>query len=385
MKVLALGGTGRTGQTVARYLASDGLVSQIIIAGRNLGMAERFAAELGRQATAVQIDATDEERLSSIAADCDIVVNTAGPDFEVPLPAARAAIAAGTDYCDVGADGPMTEKILKLDTAASAAGVTVIPGIGGAPGRTNLLAMHAAQQLDEVVKIQFGYLHAADSADRALRESGHVSASWKTILRLASGDARTYRDRQWTDLHPSDREVEVALPQTGMVVTACPVATAEPVTLAHSLPSLRTVVSLIGLLPQRLNDLCREQAERIAKGEVNARDAARSLLEAVADDPEQSPPAMAGLPSVPLWLTAVGLKDGRRARYSCWPTSWWISTAGAITAAALAIMRGDVKKSGVLPPEACFEPMAFFSEVARFGSEKPLGGKLLGESFEQLE
>lgn len=72
------------GQTVARYLAADDLISHIIIAGRNLGMAERFAAELAPQATAVQVDATDEERLSSIAADCDIVVNTAGPDFEVP-------------------------------------------------------------------------------------------------------------------------------------------------------------------------------------------------------------------------------------------------------------------------------------------------------------
>jgi len=54
-------------------------------------------------------------------------------------------------------------------------------------------------------------------------------------------------------------------------------------------------------------------------------------------------------------------------------------------AAALAILRGDVKKSGVLPPEACFEPMAFFSEVARFGPEEPLDGKFLGESFEWLE
>ena len=385
MKVLALGGTGRKGQAVARHLAADALVSEIIIAGRNLDMAERFAAELGRQATAVQIDATDEERLSSIAAGCDIVVNTAGPDFEVPLPAARAAIAAGTDYCDIGADGPMTEEVLKLDTAARAAGVTVIPGIGGAPGLTNLIAMHAAQQLDEVMDIQFGYLYPAEPAARELRETGHVSASWETILRYGSGDVRIYRDGQWIDVNLFDSEIEVALPQTGMVITAYPVATAEPVTLSRSLPSLRTVESLFGLLPQRLNQLYREQAQRIAKGQVNTRDAARSLLEAVADDAEPSPPAGGGLPSVPIWLAAVGLKDGRRVRYSCWPTSWWMSTEGAIAAAALAILRGNVKESGVLPPETCFEPMAFFSEVARFGPEEPLDGKFLGESFEWLE
>jgi saccharopine dehydrogenase-like NADP-dependent oxidoreductase len=312
-------------------------------------------------------------------------VNTAGPDFEVPLPAARAAIAAGTDYCDIGADGPMTEEVLKLDTAARAAGVAVIPGIGVAPGLTNLMAMHAAHQLEEVMEIQFGYLYPAEPAARELRETGHVSASWETILRYGSGDVRTYRDGQWIDVNPADSEIEVVLPQTGMVVTAYPVATAEPVTLSCSLPSLRRVESLFGLLPQRLNQMYREQAGRIAKGQVNACDAARSLLEAVADDAEHSPTAAGGSPSVPIWLTAVGLKDGRRARYSCWPTSWWMSTAGAIAAAALAVLRGDVKKSGVLPPETCFEPMVFFSEVARLGPEVPLDGKFLGESFEELE
>lgn len=94
MKVFALGGASRFGQHTARKLAASDVVSEIVIAGRNLEAAQRFAAELGDKATAVQVDILDEGRLASVAADSDILVNTAGPEFKVVLPALR-----GGDGC----------------------------------------------------------------------------------------------------------------------------------------------------------------------------------------------------------------------------------------------------------------------------------------------
>ena len=35
--------------------------------------------------------------------------------------------------------------------------------------------------------------------------------------------------------------------------------------------------------------------------------------------------------------------------------------------------------------KTCFEPLSFFSEVARFGPEKPLDGRFLGGSFRRWE
>lgn len=37
---------------------------------------------------------------------------------------------------------------------------------------------------------------------------------------------------------------------------------------------------------------------------------------------------------------------------------------------------------GVLPPEACFEPMPFFEEMAQYGKEEDRDEPLLGESLE---
>ena len=385
MKALALGGSGHTGRSAAQILAASDLVSEIVIAGRTLKTAERFATELGDKATAVRVNATDEQRLAILAADCDVIVNTAGPDFEVPLPAARAAIRAGVHYCDIGADGPMTEQVLELDGEAKAAGVIAVPGIGIAPGLTNLMALHADRQLDETEEIQFGYLFSAEPHVQELRETGHVSATWETILKFASGMVRTYRDGRWIEVNAFESGVEVVLPQTGSVATAFPVATPEPITLSRYLSGVKTVTTLIGLIPPELNDLWREQARLIAAGDVDPSQASRSLLEAVSDDPGRLLGRPMGLPSVPAWLIALGIKQGRRARYACWPTAWWMSTGAVIAVAALKILRGEIGKVGVLPPEACFDPMSFFSEVARYGAEQAPGGKLLGESFQQLE
>lgn len=127
MRVLLLGGAGRFGSSTARHLAAAHIVSELTIAGRNMDALIRRASEIGDKARTVQLDARDERSVASEAADYDIVVSVAGPDFEVHLPALRGAIAAGTHYCDLGGDGPTAERQLELDSAASNRGVLNAP------------------------------------------------------------------------------------------------------------------------------------------------------------------------------------------------------------------------------------------------------------------
>jgi lysine 6-dehydrogenase len=66
---------------------------------------------------------------------------------------ARAAIAAGTNFCDLGGNNTVVDAELALDAEARAAGVNVIPDCGLAPGMVAVLVAHAValfQTVDEI-------------------------------------------------------------------------------------------------------------------------------------------------------------------------------------------------------------------------------------------
>src|SRR2546430_14299052 len=93
----------------------------------------RSAAEIGAKGIAVEVDATNEARLASLARDYDLIVNTAGPDFRVALPVTRAAISAGVHACGIAAGGPSLEEGLALAGRAQEAGGGVLTGRGPPP------------------------------------------------------------------------------------------------------------------------------------------------------------------------------------------------------------------------------------------------------------
>jgi saccharopine dehydrogenase-like NADP-dependent oxidoreductase len=99
MKVLLLGGTGLFGKGAAALLARESEITEIGLASRHLESAQEVTAEIGAKARGVSGDIKDLSRLSSIAADYDIIINTAGPTSEVQIPALQAAIQAGVHYC----------------------------------------------------------------------------------------------------------------------------------------------------------------------------------------------------------------------------------------------------------------------------------------------
>ena len=165
----------------------------------------------------------------------------------------------------------------------------------------------------------------------------------------------------------------------GRTVTAYPIRLSEAITLPRYLLGVRTVSTLFSLLPPRADSLFREQAERLSVGECSAPQAVLSLFEAFAAEPGEAMALSLAPPLVPIWVEAFGHQDGRRARYSCWPIGGWASTESILATAALKLLRGEIRAHGVLPPEAVFEPLAFFAEVAQSGARKLEPAGLLGE------
>jgi saccharopine dehydrogenase (NAD+, L-lysine-forming) len=390
MKVFALGGAGQFGKYAAQRLIASDLVSEIAIAGRNLATARSAAAELGDRATAIQVDVIDEPRLASLLEGYDVMVNTAGPEYKVVLPALRSAIKAGVNYCDLCAHGPTTEKALDLNAAAKASDVTAILGIGLA-GLSNLRMMRAASQLGQAEDIKFCIFQVlsmyGESPKAVLdqwRKAGKADASWQFMMKLVAGKVRLFRDGRWIEVDPFEDAVRVTLPQ-GQEVTAVPCANAEAITLPRTLRGVKSVSTVYSIHPPQLTEVYCDLGRRVAHGDLDESAAAFLLFEHLAEQPATSLTAPKGCEDGWVdWIDAVGTKDGKRVRYKGWPVGGWDGTAGPLATAALKILRGEVRERGVLPPESCLDPMPFFAEVAHNAGVEPPEGRLLQESFEVL-
>ena len=68
-----------------------------------------------------------------------------------------------------------------------------------------------------------------------------------------------------------------------------------------------------------------------------------------------------------------------------WDVGGYFLTSVASAVAVRKILRGEIRKRGVMHAEVAFEPVSFFDESAAVLLEPSLDGRLIGESFAWLE
>jgi lysine 6-dehydrogenase len=179
-----VGGAGAMGRITVRDLVETcAPADEVLVADYDLSRAEALAASLageGRpRVRAARVDVTDRAGAAAALSGAFAVVNAV--QYQLNLEVMEAALAVGAHYLDLGGLFHVTRKQLELDGRFRAAGLTALLGMGAAPGITNLLARHAAEQLDQVREIHL----RVGSADRTRYRSEPalpVAYSLKTIL-----------------------------------------------------------------------------------------------------------------------------------------------------------------------------------------------------------
>lgn len=141
MKVAVVGGAGFMGRHAVGVLIAD---------GHDVVVADRRVPEAGSSATYVETDARDPAAVRDVVGSVDLVLNFAGPFYEMGTVVAEVAIENGTPYVDVCDDFDATADLLALDPLAQEAGSTAITGAGMSPGLLNALAVWTAGHLDVV-------------------------------------------------------------------------------------------------------------------------------------------------------------------------------------------------------------------------------------------
>lgn len=152
MKLLVLG-AGLQGGAAAFDLLRNPDVEQVGLADRSGDRLEQARLRLGdRRLSVHEVDASDTERVTELMADYDACLSAVNYWLNVDL--TRAAIEARTHFCDLGGNNTIVGEQLKMDAAAFAAGVTVVPDCGLAPGMANILAAHGIRRLDETASVR---------------------------------------------------------------------------------------------------------------------------------------------------------------------------------------------------------------------------------------
>lgn len=384
MKVIALGGCGAMGRYAVAALETFDDVDEIVVADIDEERATEYAKNRGPKVIARGVDAADDHSLREVMDGADFVLNTVGPFYETGTKVLDAAIATGTNYLDICDDWEPTLEMLERDSAAKRAGIVAVVGVGASPGVSNLLAVKAMQELDEVEKIFTGWSFgdgglAADENSSGSTGSGHPSAALVHWMYQCSGTIRLFRDGRFVDVAPLE-EIVVDYPGVGRG-RAWTVGHPEAVTLPMSRAGITESANLMVGSPLVV-EIVRGLAGRIDSEEMTAAEAASALLSGTfgaAPSVERSELDAVRLP--PLFALASGRRGGVSATVGALVLATPPGGMGGATGVPLALGVAELTSAnatqGVLTPEQAFRPDAFFERLGRFCEPPLLGSEVI--------
>jgi lysine 6-dehydrogenase len=127
-------------------------VREVTVADFDIAKAEAVATAVGTdRITARKADASDYAAMVELFRGHDSVISCVNYWYNESL--SKAAIETGANFCDLGGNNYVVDSQLALDDEAKAAGVSIIPDCGLAPGMVSILGMHGAARFDRVDEI----------------------------------------------------------------------------------------------------------------------------------------------------------------------------------------------------------------------------------------
>lgn len=150
MRMLVLG-AGLQGSACAYDLLAH-TEHDVVLADLNVENLPAFLHPyLGGRLTAVAVDANDRAGIRRIMEGVSATMSAFPYYFNLGM--SVAAVESGSHFCDLGGNTDIVLEQKQVAARAAAAGVSVVPDCGLAPGMVNILAEHGIRQLDEVHKV----------------------------------------------------------------------------------------------------------------------------------------------------------------------------------------------------------------------------------------
>jgi len=391
-KVTVLGGCGAVGSIATETLASSAVFSEVTVADMNIVAAKKLARAIkGSKLSAVELDAENPQSIRKAISGSSVVLNCVGPFYKYGPIILKSVIEARINYVDVCDDFDATEKLLAMDDKAKKAGISALIGMGSSPGVANVLVRFCADSLlDQVEAVDIYHAHGGEKVEGPAVVKHRIHSMKVDIPVFLNGKFTTVKL-----FEDSGRalEEEAEFQDVGTYsVYAYPHP--ETITLPKYLKGLKRVTNLGLVLPPAYAELIKGMVRLGITDEkpIDVQGHKVVPLEfAVAFILSQRQRLMkeAGInqPMGCLKIVVKGYKDGGKNTYifSMSSRGQGMGEGTGIPAAIGAILTatGKIKEKGVLPPEACVNPLDML-ELAKT-KVKATGGRGFPISIEHID
>jgi len=374
MRMLVLG-RGLQGSACAYDLLQNPDVTEVRLADVHVDHLPEFLAPYsGKRLIPTRLDVRDAEATAAVMRESDAVMSAIPYYFNFEL--AQLAVESGVHFCDLGGNTEIVFQQKELDGRARAAGVTIVPDCGLAPGMVNILAQYGISQLDHVtsVKIFVGGLpqHPEPPLNYQIVYSLEGVLDYYTTLSWVLRDGQRHQvkalsEREAVSFPPPVGTLEAFHTAGGLSTLAFryegKIPTMEYKTLrypghAHIMEAIRDL-GLLDLTPVDIKGT-----------RVIPRDVVVGVV-----GPRLTHPR--GKDLVAMRVIVEGTLDGSPVR-TAWELLDYFDAARGISAMerttgySLSItgqmqVRGDITPSGVHTPDECVPAPKYIAELARRG------------------
>ena len=149
-------GAGRQGTAAAYDMARWGEAGRVVLADRDLEIAQRAAQRVNqlvgtKVAEAVRVDVTDLETVEHALTGVDAFLSAVPYYYNLDI--TKVAIQVKAHMCDLGGHTGIARQQHGFSDEAQAAGISIVPNCGQVPGMGTTLMVYAMELLDEAVDV----------------------------------------------------------------------------------------------------------------------------------------------------------------------------------------------------------------------------------------
>lgn len=177
--LLIYGCNGYTGKLISEHAVACGL--KPTLAGRNNEKVSELARQLGLNYLIFGLD--NKQTLIEHLRNFKVVLHCAGPFIYTSYVMAEACIAAGTHYLDITGEYQVFEKIFEMDSAAKAAKVLLMAGVGFDVVPTDCLAAYLKEELPDANRLELGLLQKGGRLSHGTALTITENMGEKTMIR----------------------------------------------------------------------------------------------------------------------------------------------------------------------------------------------------------